>query len=125
MALFRRRSMSLVSKEHAMKSKPEKLPVIKTEEKDQKLYVTVELMRSRWQRLLGADDTCQRTFGLDSYGQSVYRACDGKTSVKQMIKKFSRSHNISQAESELSVSMFLKTLMSKGLVGMHVAKEMK
>ncbi len=107
----------------AMKARPVHLPVIRTEERDGKRYVTVDFMRPRWQQLLGASRKCSKTFGLDVYGQEVYDACDGRSNVKKIAKGFASSHHVSVAEAELSVTTFLKTLVSKGLVGMEVREE--
>jgi len=106
----------------AMKAKPHRRPPISTEEKDDKLYVTVSFSRPRWQRLLGADEDCQRTFGLDDYGRRVYDSCDGKLTVQGIIKRFSKATQVSQPEAEMAVTKFLKTLLSKGLVVMEMDK---
>ncbi len=95
---------------------PHRIPVVKTEQKGAKLYATVKFRRPAWQRTLGADEYCQRTFGLDAYGREVYDACDGKNSVKIITQRFARKHRISQSEAEVAVTTFIKTLMSKGLV---------
>lgn len=104
----------------AMTSIPVKGPVVKTEKKDKKVYVTIEIERPGWQRVLGADRKCQRTFGLDTYGQEVYELCNGKNTVAKNVKLFAKQHHLSIPEAEVSVTAFLKTLMKKGLVGMAV-----
>lgn len=107
-------------REDAMKAVPVKAPVIKTERKDDKVYITVEFERPGWQRALGADRKCQRTFGLDKYGQEVYELCNGKNTVEKNVRRFAKHHHLSIPEAEMSVTTFLKTLMKKGLVGMAV-----
>jgi hypothetical protein len=99
---------------------PVKAPALKTEHKSGKVYVTVEFERPAWQRFLGAERRCRRTFGLDAYGQEVYGACDGKTPVRAMIDRFGDGHRLSRPEAEMAVTTFLKTLMAKGLVGMEM-----
>ena len=107
----------------AMAGVPHKVPVVKTEKKGAKLYATIEYERPGWQRVLGADSRCQRTFGLDAYGREVYESCDGKRSVKTIIARFAKSHHISLPEAEVAVTAFMKTLMTKGLVAIAVGKE--
>jgi hypothetical protein len=106
-----------LGRSQAMNAAPVAFPPLKTERKEGKLYVTVELERPLWQRVLGGDPACERTFGLDAFGQEVYGACDGNTSVNEIVKRFSKHHQLNQAEAELNVTTFLKTLISKGLIG--------
>jgi len=103
-----------------MSACPVQRPALKMENKDGKRYVTVEFERPGWQRFLGADRRCERTFGLDAYGQEVYDGCDGHTAVRQIVRSFAHAHHLSVAEAEVSVTLFLKTLMTKGLIGVPV-----
>jgi len=101
----------------AMAAKPVRLPAIRTESRDNGgLYVTVKLERPRWQRWLGADEEFERTFGLDAIGRQVYQMCDGQKKVTHIARKLARDQRISQAEAEIAVTTFLKTMISKGLV---------
>lgn len=106
----------------AMNGRPRQMPYVSREEKDGKLYVTVSLERPRWQRVLGADHLCDRTFGLDNYGRLVYESCTGKKSVKQIIAGFAEKTHVSRPEAEVAVTQFMRTLMSKGLVMMEMEK---
>ncbi len=106
----------------ALNACPVRTNAVKTEEKKDKLYVTVLFMRPKWQQWLGAEEKCQRTFGLDKYGVEVYRACDGGTSVKKIVDVFAENHKMSIAEAEISVCQFIKTLLIKGLIVMQVEK---
>ena len=65
----------------------------------------------------------QRSYGLDRFGMQVYEACDGKTSVRRIVKRFAADNGLGPAEAELAVSRFLKTLMAKGLIAMEVSKD--
>lgn len=109
-----------LSREKALSGVPKKLPFIKQEVKGDKLYVTVELQRPMWQRALGADKLCARSFGLDSYGQEVYQACGEDKNVKTIIDNFAEKHKISVPEAEVAVTTFLTTLMSKSLIYVEV-----
>jgi len=104
----------------ALAARPLRAEILGAEEKDGKLHLTVELGRPRWQRLLGAEPRCRRTFALDALGQEVYRLCDGRNSVGDIVRRFGAGHNLCPADAETSVTAFLKTLMSKGLVGMEM-----
>ena len=109
------------NRKQALEAKPVAFPPVRTETKGEKLYVTLEFVRPRWQRVLGADKLCERTFGLDAYGQQVYAACDGNTTVRAIINRFAKKHNIDPAEAERNLTTFLKTLIGKGLVGIPLA----
>ena len=117
------RRKSTFNRSEALGAVPVKAPVVKREEKGGKVYVTVEFKRPGWQRALGADQRCQRTYGLDAYGHEVYEFCDGRHSVQEGVERFAEKHHVSLPEAELAVTTFLQTLMKKGLVGMAIKKE--
>jgi hypothetical protein len=105
-----------LSREAALNATPVRTASVSREERGEKLYVSLAYDRPRWQRLLGADARCRRTYGLDAYGREVYEACDGKTSVDRIVRRFARNHKLSRAEAETAVTTFMRVLMSRGLV---------
>ena len=107
----------------ALRGKPHRTPTVRQKEENGKLYVTVQLERSGWQRVLGADKTRERTFGLDAYGRRVYECCDGKQSVQSIINRFAKSSHVSVTEAEMAVTKFVRTLMSKGLLVIEMQEE--
>lgn len=111
---------STAARNAALQARPLQSPPVRTEEKDGKYYVTIRFMRPRWQRVLGADETCERAFGLDAYGRIVYESCDGKRTVKQIVKHFAGKVHVSLPEAELAVTKFMQTLMKKGLILMEM-----
>ncbi len=106
----------------ALEARPHASPPARTEKRDGKLYVTVRFRRPAWQRVLGADAECERAFGLDAYGQDVYRWCDGRRTVREIVRCFAEKNRISPPEAEMSVTRFLRTLLSKGLIVMEMEK---
>ena len=119
---MRKRSRQL-SRTEAMRGVPIKANVVRSERKDNKVYLTVEFNRPGWQRMIGADRVTERTFGLDAYGEEVYELCDGKKSVKDCVRIFAKKHHLSRPEAELAVTTFLKTLTNKGLVGIALKED--
>lgn len=109
-----------ISRSTALAAVPVQVPHARTEEKNGKLYVTVKYRRPGWQRLLGADEECDRTYGLDQYGREVYTGCNGKAAVSTIVKRFAKQHALSRPEAEKAVTTFLKTLMARGLIGMEL-----
>jgi len=106
----------------ALHARPRQNPPVKTEEKGEKLYVTIRFKRPGWQELLGAHETAERTFGLDEYGRGVYESCDGKLTVEKIVKRFADRNRISVPEAEMAVTKFMRTLMTKGLIAMEMEK---
>ncbi len=109
-----------LTRQSALSARPVQVPPASVETKNGKLYVTITYRRPGWQRLLGADEHCRRAYGLDAYGRDVYDACDGHTTVANIVSGFAKRHNMSRVESETAVTKFLKTLMTRGLIGMSI-----
>ena len=118
------RSSTKFSRKAAMQGRPMQIPPVKTETRDNGgALITVMLDSPRWVRFIGGKSKVQRSYGLDRFGMQVYEACDGKTSVRRIVKRFAADNGLGSAEAELAVSRFLKTLMAKGLIVMEVAKD--
>ena len=59
-----------------------------------------------------------RKIQLDLLGKSVWSMLDGKRTVKDVIGKFAQTHQVNRKEAEVSVTLFLKSLGRKGLIGL-------
>lgn len=112
--------MTGIDREAALRGRPVRGEILGEEQKHGKLHLIVEHERPRWQRILGGERRCRRTFALDAPGQEVYHLCDGRNSVGDIVRIFGKGHHLSMADAETSVTAFLRTLMSKGLVGMEM-----
>ena len=103
----------------AMTARPYPMPGIKTQtEDDQSIRITIHFQRSEWQKWFGAPPEYEKQFELDSLGSEVFRACDGKTSVGKIVERFAASHGLNAAEAEMAVARYMKTLMTKRIIGM-------
>ncbi len=123
MKLFGRKKKRSLPRSLSLSAKPIQAPTSHALPRENGgLNVTVGLERPRWQQILGGEETIERTFGLDAYGRSVYELCNGTRTVKKIIRDFARRQNLSQSEAEISVTTFLKTMMSKGLIVMELKK---
>lgn len=108
-------------REEALKARPQALPTVRVEDQPGGAFnVTVRMAPVRWVGWFIRSKEIERTFSLDALGREVYEACDGKTDVKTIVRNFAAAHKISLVEAEMSVSAFLKTLTSKGLVALAV-----
>ena len=112
------------SRKASMEGRPMQIPPVKTEPRDKGgALITVLLDSPRWVRLIGGRPKAEQSYGLDRFGMQVYEACDGKTSVRRIVKRFAADNQLSASEAELAVSRFVKTLMAKGLIVMEVPKD--
>lgn len=117
--------MTTLARDIALSARPERTPIVRTVERDNGgLMVVIRLIRPRWLRWLGGRPReFERAYGLDVLGREVYEACDGKTSVKTLIRNFEKQHRVSPAEAETAVTTFLRMLIAKGLVVIAIDRE--
>jgi len=89
-----------------------------------KWQLTIPIQPTRWAgAILRIPKGMSKTFELDELGKFVWDACDGKTSVRQVIRRLARHYNLNEREAEVATVAFLKTLTSKGLVAIAVDKK--
>jgi hypothetical protein len=88
--------------------------------------LTVPLRQSGWSGwLFRLPDGAKKTFELDALGLLVWKACDGKASVQQIIRKLAKAYNLNLREAEVATLAFLRMLAKKGLIGMSVKETKK
>ena len=66
-----------------------------------------------------------KTYELDELGLFVWDACDGKTSVQQVIRKLAKRYNLNLREAEVATVRFLQMLTKKGLIGLTLKEKEK
>ncbi|MCF6248331.1 MAG: PqqD family protein [Desulfobacula sp.] len=59
----------------------------------------------------------RRKIQLDQLGIDVWSLVDGVRNVKAIIKDFAMLHKLDYKEAEISVTLFLRSLGEKGLIG--------
>lgn len=111
-----------LTKSQMLSSKPLRLSDIEPRPlSETKFLLTVPLRPKPLARLfLRIPSTATKTFELDSLGVFVWQHCDGKTSVRQLIRKLAKRYKISERQAEVSTLQFLFTLTKKGLIGMQI-----
>ncbi len=88
---------------------------------DETATLTVPLKQSRWTGwFFKMPDGAHKKFELDKLGLFVWNHCDGKTSVKQLIRKLARQFQLNERMAEVSTIQFLRTLGRKGLIAMSL-----
>jgi len=60
-----------------------------------------------------------RKVELDQLGTQVWNLIDGKNDVLAIIRQFAEMHTLDPREAEISVTLFLRSLGKKGLIGMR------
>jgi hypothetical protein len=75
-------------------------------------------MTSIIRRLGGpTDGTVEKKLELDALGTSVWQLLENR-SVKSVIQRFAREHNLHPREAEVSITAFLRELGRRGIIGM-------
>jgi hypothetical protein len=70
-------------------------------------------------RLGGPEEPVRfRRLQLDELGTAVWHLLDGKRTVRQVIRVFSKAHQLHRREAETSVTQFLRTLGKRGIIGL-------
>jgi hypothetical protein len=67
----------------------------------------------------GGQAPVRRKVQLDALGTQVWEWIDGERSVDDLVKAFSKAHQLPHREAELSVTAFLRMLGKRGLIGMR------
>ena len=81
----------------------------------------VPLKQKTWMTfLVRKSQGLTKTFELDDIGSAVWEACDGNTSVRDIITTLADRHRLNAREVEVATLAFLKTLVQKGLIGIPV-----
>lgn len=66
-----------------------------------------------------AETYFKRKIQLDRLGVDVWTLVDGKKNVQTIIREFAGLHHLDYQEAEISVTLFLRSLGEKGLVGIR------
>jgi hypothetical protein len=61
----------------------------------------------------------RRTLELDEFGSEVWELMDGTRTTADIITTFAAAHGISNQEAEHSITLFLRQLGKRGLVGLQ------
>lgn len=67
----------------------------------------------------------KRVIVLDDVGSYVWRLCDGKTSISQIVKHLSKQYRMTRKEAETSLFTFMQQLGKRNIIGFAVSKNTK
>jgi hypothetical protein len=120
--LFRKKPPRL-SRDVSFATIPVRNELLEYEEDEQGL-VSVKIPRkdTRWVKAMSKIMyvPASRVISLDEIGSYVWRMCDGKTTVKELIDDFRTKYKLSRKEAEIFMVTFLRTLTQKGIIGLAV-----
>ena len=122
--LFRRRPKA-ISREQSLASVPLRNEAIGVEHSDDGFVrLVIPLRASWWARVISKAFYVPKTrkITLDEIGSYVWGLCDGKRSVRSIIKGLCKRYNLHRKEAEVSVVAYLRQLAKKGIIGIAVLK---
>ena len=64
----------------------------------------------------------ERLTVLDPIGAGLWRECDGRKTVEEIVVAFGRRHRLSFHESRVSVTGYIQSLLRRGLLAVAVGK---
>ncbi len=62
----------------------------------------------------------ERLTVLDPMGAGIWKSCDGRRSVEEIVEKFGAFHHLSFHESRVSVTGYVTSLLRRGLLAVAV-----
>ena len=119
--IFRRKHPT-VTRDDALRAKPRRLVEVELEPDDVGGgRLKVPLSPPGWGRWVSrAPAGATKTFELDAIGAFVWRHCDGRYTVQQIIRKLAAEYRLNLREAEVPTVQFLRTLARKGLIGLSL-----
>ncbi len=115
---------STLTREQAFAARPMAVKVDERQPlKNGGVRLTVPFNPTATQRvLLRIPEHARRRVELDAVGAKVFAMCDGKTSVREIARRFAREHQVDEREADAAVVAFMRMLMQKRLVVMGLDK---
>ena len=119
-----------LSREQALQAVLIRNDAVTVDEKDSgDLVISIPILETRSFRLLAwfmrraSKDPVptSRKIELDEIGSFVWRSCDGKTTVGQLVNKLSKKYKLPRKEAEYSTTLFIRELAKKHLIALDLA----
>ena len=113
-----------ISREQALGAKPVAVEASRREPlKDGGQRIVMTAPVTGWRRkLLRMPEQVVQKFDLDAFGMDILDMCDGQKTVRYIVSRFAKNHNLNPHEAERAVTAFLRTLTQKGVVSMLAPK---
>jgi hypothetical protein len=116
--------MSALTREQSLAAKPIAASILRREPMaGGSQRITIEVHPQGLLRWISRGRPVEHSYELDPLGLWVLDHCDGQKTVRYILQRFARDHQIDEHEAERAVLTFLRTLVSKGLVTLMVPRE--
>jgi hypothetical protein len=118
-----RRGFPGLSHEQLLAAVPAPNAALRSEPRGDAIRLWVPVQRRWWlQKPLGWFLPLRREKGieLDRVGSEVWRACDGRRSVEQIVEGFAGRHQLGFHAARLPVVQFLQSLVERNLIALIV-----
>jgi hypothetical protein len=115
-----------MSRGESLKAVPVKNGACKETELESGLVqISVPIRQTWFTRLMGRLTSLPKykKMELDEIGTFVWRHCDGRTTVRDLIDRLCRRFKLNQREGEVSLTQYLRTLARKNVIGLAVDAE--
>lgn len=122
----RKASAPSLTREQALAARPFRNPTLEwTEREDGDVEVILPRRRDLTGRALGWFMMIpeKRAVTLDLVGGFVWKNCDGTRSVTELVDLMAEEFKVGRREIEASLTQYLKTLGSRGMIGFLMPKE--
>ena len=122
---WRRSKSAAPSREMLLAARPLRNPNITEKGIPDGLELTVSLPRSRLFRWLsgGRNDPIVRRYQLDKLGVETWRMIDDRTSIGELIERFTSSHGMERALAEAAMMTYLRTLAQRGIIMLALPRD--
>ncbi len=110
-------AMKKLERNEFLKSKPFRNPALRWEEKEGRVRILLpplERKKKIIRRLLGIPE--KKAFYLDEVGSEVWKRCDGKSQVLDIVRFLKERYNLSRKEAEVSTLEYIVRLWRRGLI---------
>ncbi|MBC7782480.1 MAG: PqqD family protein [Burkholderiales bacterium] len=122
--LFRKKKPRLTP-EQALEAKPIRLvEAVMQPLPDDGGMLKVQMRQPKWGRLIfRLPENATKSYEFDTIGVFVWESIDGKTTVRQIIKRLAARYDLNLREAQVPTVKFLEMLIRKGLVGIPLEKK--
>lgn len=124
--MFGRRGKKLkLTKAEALDAKPLRNMQVKSTTEEGLVVLEVPRRRDWVGKLLGNIFAVplSKKVSLDEIGSFVWQLCDGEHTVRDIGTSLAKEYKLNQREAIMSLSVFLRNLGKRGLIGFAVSKE--
>jgi len=112
-----------LTRREALDAKPLKNPKVQWEKKESgEVRISFSIKKKGLTKFLSGifHIPDKKNLSLDEIGSKVWLLCDGEKKVEEIIQTLCKDLSMNRKEMETSLLQYLKTLGSKGLVGLAV-----